>query len=69
MDVARSMLRIGKHSGFASYTDEKFLKGVKNGSVIAGVSGHSDQLMIIRTLFSKWGTCSDLSFLLKTYYS
>ena len=39
VDVARSMLRIGKHSGFASYTDEKFLKEVKNGSVIAGVSG------------------------------
>lgn len=39
IDVARAMLRIGKHPGFSSRTDEGFLKGVKNGSVIAGVSG------------------------------
>ncbi len=39
VDVARAMLKIGKHSGFASRTDEGFLKGVKDGSVIAGVSG------------------------------
>lgn len=39
IDVARAMLRIGKHPGFASSTDKEFLKGVKNGSVIAGVSG------------------------------
>ena len=28
-------------------------------------SRHSDHLMIIRTTFSKWGMCSDLSFLSK----
>lgn len=39
IDVAQAMLRIGKHSGFASRTDTEFLKGVKNGSVVAGVSG------------------------------
>ncbi|MDE7206442.1 MAG: extracellular solute-binding protein [Lachnospiraceae bacterium] len=38
-DVARAMLRIAGSSGFASCTDEEFLKGVKDGTVIAGVSG------------------------------
>ncbi len=39
IDVARAMLRIAGHSGFASCTDEEFLAGVRNGTVIAGVSG------------------------------
>ena len=32
-------------------------------------SSHSDQVMIIRTTLSKWVVCSDLSFLLKVFYS
>ena len=32
-------------------------------------SSHSDQVMIIRTTLSKWVMCSDLSFLLKVFYS
>ncbi len=39
IDVAQAMLRIGGNPGFASCTDEEFLNGVRNGSVIAGVSG------------------------------
>ena len=39
IDVAQAMLKIAKNPGFASKTDEEFLEGVKNGSVIAGVSG------------------------------
>ena len=39
IDVAQAMLEIAKNPGFASCTDEEFLNGVKNGSVIAGVSG------------------------------
>lgn len=39
IDVARAMLRIAGNPGFASRTDEEFLDGVKDGSVIAGVSG------------------------------
>lgn len=39
IDVARAMLRIAENPGFASCTDEEFLEGVKDGSVIAGVSG------------------------------
>jgi len=39
IDVARAMLQIAESPGFASCTDEEFLKGVKDGSVIAGVSG------------------------------
>lgn len=38
-DVAASMLRIAASPGFASLNDEGFLKGVGDGSVIAGVSG------------------------------
>lgn len=39
IDVARSMLQIAGSPGFANRTDEEFLSGVKNGSVIAGISG------------------------------
>ncbi len=39
IDVAQAMLRIAGNPGFASYTDEQFLDGVKNGTVVAGVSG------------------------------
>lgn len=39
IDVAQAMLRIAENPGFASRTDEEFLSGVKDGSVIAGVSG------------------------------
>lgn len=38
-DVAKSMLNIGKHSGFVSADDTKFLKGAKKGTIIAGVNG------------------------------
>lgn len=38
-DVARAMLRIAASGGFESRTDEGFLEGVKDGTVIAGVSG------------------------------
>ena len=39
IDIAKAMLRIAGNPGFASCTDEEFLNGVKDGSVIAGVSG------------------------------
>lgn len=39
VDVAEAMLRIAQNPGFVSCTDEEFLKGVKDGSVAAGVSG------------------------------
>lgn len=39
VDVAQSMLRIAQSPGFANQTDEEFLHGVQDGSVIAGVSG------------------------------
>ena len=38
-DVAQAMERIAGSSAFLNTTDDKFLKGVQNGSVIAGVSG------------------------------
>ena len=39
VDVAQAMLSIAASPGFSSRTDEEFLKGVQDGSVIAGVSG------------------------------
>lgn len=39
IDVAQAMLRIAGNPGFSSCTDEEFISGVKNGTVIAGVSG------------------------------
>lgn len=39
MDVAEAMLRIAKSSGFSNKTDTEFVEGVKDGSVIAGISG------------------------------
>ena len=39
VDVAQAMLDIAASPGFASRTDEEFLAGARDGSVIAGVSG------------------------------
>lgn len=39
VDVAQAMLKIAGSGGFGNQTDEEFLAGVKDGSVIAGVSG------------------------------
>ncbi len=39
IDVAQAMLEIAGNSGFSSRTDQEFLNGVRDGSVIAGVSG------------------------------
>lgn len=39
IDVAQAMLRIAESPGFSNCTDEEFLNGVKDGSVIAGISG------------------------------
>ncbi|MCI9546020.1 MAG: extracellular solute-binding protein [Lachnospiraceae bacterium] len=39
VDVAQAMLSIAGSYGFANQTDEEFLAGVQDGSVIAGVSG------------------------------
>lgn len=38
-DVADAMLAIAKHPGFINCTDEDFLKGVKDGTIIAGING------------------------------
>lgn len=39
IDVANAMLRIAGNPGFVNRTDEGFLAGVQNGSVVAGISG------------------------------
>lgn len=39
IDVAQAMLEIARRPGFSNRTDEEFLAGVQNGTVLAGVSG------------------------------
>ncbi len=38
-DVANAMLAIARHPGFINCTDEDFIKGVKDGTIIAGING------------------------------
>lgn len=51
-DVAEAMLVIAQSPGFANMTDEQFIAGVKDGSVIAGVSGVWDAA----TVKAAWGS-------------
>lgn len=39
LDVANAMLAIANHPGFINCTDEDFVKGVKDGTIIAGING------------------------------
>lgn len=39
VDVANAMLAIAGHEGFLNCTDENFVKGVKDGTIIAGING------------------------------
>ncbi len=39
VDVAQAMLNIATQPAFSNRTDEEFLQGVRDGTVIAGVSG------------------------------
>ncbi len=55
VDVAQAMLDIAASPGFRSCTDEEFLAGVKDGSVIAGVSGVWNELAIEEAWGSQMG--------------
>lgn len=57
VDVAKAMLQIGKSSGFSNRTDEEFLAGVKDGSVIAGVSGVWNAVEIKKAWGKDIGAC------------
>jgi len=39
VDVANAMLAIAGHDGFLNCTDENFVNGVKDGTIIAGING------------------------------
>ena len=39
VDVANAMLAIAGHEGFLNCTDENFVNGVKDGTIIAGING------------------------------
>ena len=54
-DVANAMLRIAASPGFSSLNDEGFLKGVRDGSVIAGVSGVWNALAVKEAWGSGYG--------------
>lgn len=51
IDVAQAMLNIARKPAFSNRTDEEFLQGVKDGTVIAGVSGVWNAVAIEE----KWG--------------
>lgn len=57
IDVAEAMLKIGRNSGFADRTDAEFLAGVKDGSVIAGVSGVWNAVEIEKAWGKNTGAC------------
>lgn len=57
VDVAKAMLEIGRSSGFANCTDAEFLAGVKDGSVIAGVSGVWNAVEIEKAWGKDTGAC------------
>ena len=55
IDVAQAMERIAGSSAFLNTTDDKFLKGVQNGSVIAGVSGVWNAIAIDKAWGKNYG--------------
>lgn len=50
-DIVSSMLSIGKNAGFSSMSQEKLYEGIKNGQVVACVSGIWDE----RIIKEAWG--------------
>ncbi len=57
IDVAQAMLRIAENPGFVSCTDEEFLNGVKDGTVIAGVSGVWNSVQVTEAWGENTGAC------------
>lgn len=57
VDVAEAMLKIGRSSGFADRTDTEFLSGVKDGSIIAGVSGVWNAVEMEKAWGKNTGAC------------
>lgn len=55
IDVAESMLAIANSSGFYNIDDGGFLTGVKNGSVIAGVSGIWNEMAVKQAWGESYG--------------
>lgn len=54
-DVAEAMLAIAANPGFANMVDSDFLVGVKDGSVIAGISGVWDSVALEEAWGSNYG--------------
>ena len=62
IDVAQSMLEIAASPGFSNRKDEEFLKGVQDGSVIAGVSGVWNAVAVQQTWGAQMGAAKLPSF-------
>lgn len=54
-DVARAMTAMAKHPGFLSTDDAGFLEGVRNGTIVAGVSGVWNALAVEEAWGSGFG--------------
>lgn len=54
-DVARAMAAMAGHAGFASTDDAGFLRGVKDGSIIAGVNGVWNAVAVEEAWGSSYG--------------
>lgn len=55
IDVANSMLAIAKNKGFLNCNNDDFIKGVQDGSIIAGVSGIWNETAIQEAWGSNYG--------------
>ncbi len=56
-DVAQAMLDISSNKGFKNVDDAAFVSGVKNGKVIAGISGTWNAAVAKKTWGDNYGAC------------
>lgn len=57
VDVAQALLDIAMHEGFLNCGDEQFVKGMQDGSIIAGVNGPWNASKIQEILGENYGAC------------
>lgn len=57
VDIAQALLDVTAHPGFAAQPDADFVKGVQDGSCIAGISGVWNALTVQEAWGSDYGAC------------
>ncbi len=65
VDVLNSMLAIAKNPGFSGATDEEFVEGIKDGSIIAGISGTWNAKVVQDKFGDDFAACKLPTFTLK----